>query len=185
MTHEITTLAEPASRGPKVSFEREHGVYAILVTRDVAHAVVSIGKDEGDRTGRILRVFQLLTDAGIPILMIKLHRTAVSFGLAERFVERTVAVFADTDFKVKTRHDLAMVTVKAPSMRDVSGIMVDIADALHEAGAQMYGTGDAHDTVQCLIDADRVEPFVTQLRVVFRLDESVVQEHPLHQEVVP
>lgn len=171
-------------RGPRLSFERERGVYSLLVTHDVAHCVVSIGQDEAQRTERNLHVFQMLTEAGIPILMIKLHRTAVSFGVAERFVERTAAVFDGTDFKIKTRHGLGMVAVKAASMRDVSGIMVDIADALYEADAQMYGTGDAHDTVQCLIDADRMDALVTQLRAVFHLEENAVQEHPLHQGVV-
>src|SRR5579872_6498746 len=61
-----------------VSFERERGVYQILVTPDLAHVVVTVGADS-ERSSRVLRVFRTLADENIPLFLIKLHRTAVSF----------------------------------------------------------------------------------------------------------
>ena len=54
-------------------------------------------------------------------------------------------------------------------MRDLTGVMVDIADSLQSAGARLYGVGDSHNTVQCLIDAAQLDPAVKALRRTFRL----------------
>jgi aspartate kinase len=181
MSNDPTTVFPTPSRRSNVSFERERGVYAIQVTYDVAHAVVSIDVDAG-RSEAILRIFQALTNAGVPIFLIKLHRTAVSFALTGADVSRAEATFETAGFVGRTRRDLAMVVVKAASMRDVAGIMVDIADALYDAGARLYGTGDSHDSVQCLIEAQRVEAVIEQLRVKFGLEAEAVEEHSLDAE---
>ena len=184
MSNEPTTVSPPTIRRPKVSFERERGVYAIQVTRDVAHALVSVPAD-ATRSAEILRVFQTLTDASVSIFLIKLHRTAVSFALTVADVTRAEAAFETAGFQVRLRRDLAMVVVKAASMRDVVGIMVDIADALYDAGARLYATGDSHDSVQCLIEAQRVEPVIEQLRATFALEVGAVEERPLVSEGAP
>ena len=182
MSNDLITASSTSTRSPKVSFERERGVYAIQVTRALAHAVVSV-RTEGERTERILQVFQILTAAGVPIFLIKLHRTAVTFALAGKDVEQAETAFRTAGFRVQMRHDLAMLVVKAASMRQVSGIMVDISDALYAAGAHLYGTGDSHDSVQCLIEATHVEVAVEQLCAVFDLDVSAIEERPLEREV--
>jgi aspartate kinase len=156
--------------GDHVSFERERGVYRIDVTRDVAHAVVKVG-GEADRSDRILRAFRVLSDAQVPIFLIKLHRTAVSFGMAGIDVPALERALDEAGFPYTARRDLAIVSVVATSMRDLTGVMVSIADALQEVGARLYGTGDSHNSVQCLIEASRLEPAIEQLKLNFGLEE--------------
>lgn len=171
----------PETRTPSVSFERERGVYATQVTRDVAHAVVSVG-DDALRSSRILQLFRILAEANIPIFLIKLHRTAVTFAMAGADVVQAEAALASAGLKAKTRHDLAIVAVRASSMRDLSGIMVAIADALYSVGARLYGTGDSHNSVQCLIDGERVPSAIQALCQTFRLESPSVEEASLKTE---
>ena len=175
MSEETTAVSTPASQGPKVSFERERGVYAIHVTRDVAHVVVALDGD-GTRSDRIMQVFRVLADAGVPIFLVKLHRTAVSFSLVGADMPRAEAALHDAGLQPRARLNLAIVAVIAASMRAVSGVMVDIGDALYAAGARLYGTGDSHDSVLCLIEAERADVAVQHLCALFHLDRTAVSE---------
>ncbi len=175
MSHATMSVSAPVRQGPKVSFERERGVYAIHVTRDVAHVVVVLDA-AGTRTGRIAQIFRTLADAQVPIFLVKLHRTAVSFALVGTDVARAEAALHAVRLTTRTRLDLAVVAVLAASMRAVSGVMVDVSDALYLAGARLYGTGDSHDSVQCLIEEKRADAAVQQLRTVFQLDQTAVRE---------
>jgi len=178
MRDETRGASVSASQGPKVRFERERGVYSISLTRDVAHMVVSI-IGEGTRSERIMQVFHTLANAQVPIFLVKLHRTAVSFALVAADLTRAESVMKMAGMSMRTRSDLAIVAVIAASMRAVSGVMVDISDALSAAGAHLYGTGDSHDSVLCLIEEERADAAVQQLCLVFHLDRKVVRERNL------
>jgi aspartate kinase len=162
--------AQGAAAKP-VSFERERGVYKVLVTRDVAHAVVKVGDDE-QRVERMMRVFRTLADESIPLFLIKLHRSAVTFAVDGMFVPRLETCIERAGFGIRTRRDLALLSVVASSMRDLTGVMVTIADSLQEAGARLYATGDSHNSVQCLIQGERVEGALGQLKLVFGLEDE-------------
>src|SRR5690349_16529069 len=110
-----------------VSFERERGVYQILVTPDLAHVVVTVGADS-ERGGRVLRVFRTLADENIPLFLIKLHRTAVSFAIESAHVPRLQACLQGVASDCTVRPDLVLLTILASSMRDLTGVMVSIAD---------------------------------------------------------
>jgi aspartate kinase len=171
------------TQAPNVSFERERGVYAIQVTRDVAHAVIAVG-DDTLRSSRILQVFRALSDASIPIFLIKMHRAAVTLAFTGRDCARAETTLAAAGVKATTRRDLALIAVRAASMRDLSGVMVEIADALYAAGARLYETGDSHNSVLCLIEAERAAEAVKRLCATFRLDLSCVHESSLQAEEV-
>src|SRR5579871_701651 len=175
MSDETTIVSAPANRGPKVSFERERGVYAIHVTRDVAHVIVLLGAEDG-RTERIQQVFRALSEAQIPIFLVKLHRRAVSFALVVADVPGAEKALHGLGLETRTRVDLAIVAVLAASMRAVSGVMVDVSDALSAAGARLYATGDSHDSVLCLIEVELADAAVEQLCSVFHLDRSAVKK---------
>jgi len=155
-----------------VSFERERGVYQILVTRGVAHFVVEVGADD-ERTGRLARVFRALADASIPIFLIKLHHSAVSFAVEGARVPDVERCLRDLGLASASRRDLALLSIIASSMRDLTGVMVSIADALQEASTRLFGVGDSHNSVQCLIEGARVEPALAQLRLAFGLEDEV------------
>jgi len=180
MSDETTYVSLPASRGPKVSFERERGVYAIHVTRDVAHIIVLLGAD-GVRSDRFQTVFVTLAEADTPIFLVKLHRRAVSFALVAADVPRAEQALRGLGLELRIRTDLAIVAVLAASMRAVSGVMVDISDTLFSVGARLFATGDSHDSVLCLIEADRADAAVERLCSVFHLDRAEVGETRLSE----
>jgi aspartokinase len=153
-----------------VAFERERGVYQVLVTQEVAHVVVTVGTSE--RPDLLLRVFRALADEGIPIFLIKLHSTAVSFAVASARVPHIEECLRRIGHEYSVRPDLALLTVVAGSMRDLTGVMVQIADALQEAGTRIYGVGDSHNSVQCMIERARVEPALEQLKRTFGLEDE-------------
>lgn len=146
--------------------ERESGVYGFEATYNVAHVIVAVGHEDG-RTQRVIRVFRLVADAGIPVFLAKLHGHEVSFAVeASRLAEVERALTA-AGYSLRTRRDLAIVTIHAGTLQDLTGVMVRIADAFQRAGARMYGSGDSHSSIQCLTDGHRAEPALAQLRSVF------------------
>lgn len=158
-----------------LSFERERGVYAVQVTHDVAHAVISVPDDDA-RAERVIEVFQALAGASVSVFLSKLHRAAVTLAVAGADLVRTEKALADAGFVSRTRRDLSLVAVRAASMREMSGVMVAIAEALGGVGARLVEVGDSHDAVLCLIEADRVRSAVDALLETFHLDASAVRE---------
>jgi len=176
-------MSIPASenQAPNVSFERERGVHAIQITRDVAHADVML-EDDSLRPARILQVFRVLADSNVPIFLTKLHRAAVTFAFVGADLPRVEAALKTVGVQSSARRDLALISVRAASMRDLSGIMSAIADALFAAGARLFETGDSHNSVVCLIESSHVDEAVRQLRATFHLQKTDVQEQSLGSE---
>lgn len=164
-----------------LSFERERGVYALQVMRDVAHAVISVG-DDSQRVSRIVQVLRLLAGADIPVFLVKLHRTAITLAFAGVDIPKTESALTEAGFRATIRRDLVVVSVRAASMRDLSGVMVEIADALYEAGARLYETGDSHNSVQCLIEGSRAAESVASICRTFHLDAAAVSECSIETE---
>ena len=162
----------PAGRPRQISFERERGVYDVLSQHDLAHAVVPVGVDES-RSDQILDVLRTVANESIPIFLIKLHRGAVTFALESSQIPRLESCLRDVGFEFRVRQNLVLLTIVATSMRDLTGIMVQIADALSQAGARLFGVGDSHNSVQCLIDGEHMDAAIAQLREVFALEETV------------
>ncbi len=167
------TQTEPISGHQNVSFERERGVYAIEVMSGVSHAVIQVGEDAG-RTGRISRVLSALAGAGVPVFLIKMHRDVVTLAFAGADTHTAIQTLSDNRLTADVRGELALVVVRAASMRDLHGIMVNIADALFDAGARLHETGDSHNSVQCLIEESRTDAAVESLCKKFELSPDAV-----------
>jgi aspartokinase len=164
------SVTAPAGRSRQLSFERERGVYQVLSQRDLAHAVVQVGDDT--RSDHFLRILRIVADQSIPIFLIKLHRGALTFALESAQVPQLEECLRQHGFDFRVRHDLVLLTILASSMRDLTGVMVQIADALSQVGARLFGVGDSHNSVQCLIDGEHMEQAVAQLEEVFDLETT-------------
>ncbi len=162
--------ATHTSGGKHVSFERERGVHDVLVTPNVTHMVVEVGSS-ADRTARILQVFRALADDGIPIFFIKLHGNAVSFALPGNRLVDAEAGLRKARFTCESQSHLAIVSVVANALEDVTGLLIRIADGLQTAGVRTFGIGDAHDRVQVLIDAGKADAAVCELRRTFEMED--------------
>ena len=163
--------AAPGMAARPISFERERGVYDVRVATHLAHVVASVGAEE-DRIERMQRVFRTLADQDIPIFLIKLHRSAVTFAVKEELIPRVEQCLKDVAIACRSRRDLALITVIASSMRDLTGVMVSIADSLQKSNAKLFGTGDSHNSVQCLIDGAHVDASIKQLHQTFGLGDA-------------
>jgi aspartokinase len=177
-------LPELTTSASKVSFERGRGVSGLTVIRDVAHLDIQTG-GEADRSDRILQVFRSLANVNVPVFLIKLHRTHLTMALAGTDLQRAHDVLATTGLDVTARRDLALVAIRAASMRDLHGVIITIADALFEAGAQILEVGDSHDSVQCLLEADKIADAVKFLLAKFSLGSSAVHESSIEAEDGP
>ena len=58
--------------------------------------------------------------------------------------------------------------------------MVSLEQISH--GARLYETGDSHDSVQCLIEADYVKPAIASLKEMFHLDPGAIREESAETE---
>ena len=105
-----------------------------------------------------------------------MHREAVTLAMAGADLTSAEAAFVSAGMAAATRRDLALIAVRAASMRDLSGVMAQIADALSTTGVRLFATGDSHNSVLCLIQADRVTDAIRELCRTFSLDESAVIE---------
>ncbi len=162
-------VSPPTTR--PVSFERERGVYDIRATRGLAHTVARFD-EAADRSQCIRQVFHALAGGGVPIFLIKLHSRAVTFAVEESRVPDVEQCLSPLSLTCKVRPDLAQISIVASSMRDLTGIMVDIADSIQAAGARLYGVGDSHNSVQCLIDGPNTDDAVRELREAFGVGEN-------------
>jgi len=154
---------QPAS---KTTFERERGVTGVAVRTGLTHVSVKCDAD-----GR-LRVLQALAADNVPIFLLKLYGDGFSCvlrtdnaDLASGSLRATAAPFERTD-------DVAMVSTLAGTMRDLSGVIARICDALIEAKVTVRQTGDAHDAVHCLVDAHHAERAAQAVRRAFGIEEG-------------
>ena len=169
------------TQAPHVSFERERGVHAIQITRDVAHAEVAL-EDDSLRSVRILQIFRVLAESGVAIFLTKLHRAAITFAFVGADLPRVESALKTVGLQTSARRDLALIAVRAASMRDLTGVMVAIGDALYAAGARLFETGDSHNSVVCLIESAHVDEAVRHLLATFHLEANTVKEHPIGTE---
>jgi len=135
----------------------------IAVRRGLSHYAV-----ECTPTQR-LDTIRALATAGVPIFLVKIDPDGFSFLTRENH-----AGDADLILRQGTGHghrtdQLAMVSTIAGSMRDLSGIIARIHDALIEAKVAVRRTGDAYDAVHCLVDGDDADAAVLALERAFGL----------------
>ena len=161
-------MAGNALESRPVTFERERGVYRVDQARNLAHVSVEVGYDS-EKTARIQRILSALAQERIPIFLIKLHADSVSFGVEGARLETVERCLNGAAIAGTVRRNLALVTVWATSMSDLTGVMVRIADSLQNAGARLIGVGDSHNSVQLLIDGEHADSAVAELESTFEL----------------
>ncbi len=159
--------------GERVSFERERGVSAIVVSPEVTYLFVRV-PDSSDVPQQRLAILNALKQANISIFLIKLQRQGLSFGVQATEMERARAVLEEAGFSVTVKPQRVMVSVFAQNMRELHGVLARIAEILYESGAAIEQISDAHNRVTCLIEASKAPQVVAKLRRAFRLRERAV-----------
>ncbi len=140
----------------RVGFEKGRGVYAINVSRNLAQVIV-FTPDLPPSPPTHLQVFQAMAEAGVPIRLVKLHRQQVSFVLDANQLGKAQETLKGKGFLFETHGPLGILSAEAMNMRDLWGIMAEIAEALLEAKVEVLQTGDAHNMVHCLVREQDLE----------------------------
>ncbi|GBC92542.1 hypothetical protein HRbin15_01012 [bacterium HR15] len=169
LPEEVAPVAEE-----RVSFERERGVSAIVVSPEVAYLFVRVPHPVEVPLQR-LAILGTLQEAGISIFLIKLQRLGLSFGVQATDMERTRAVLERAGFQVTVKPHRVMVSVFAQNMRELHGVLARIAEIMYESGTAIEQISDAHDRVTCLIEASKAPQVVARLRRAFRLRERAIR----------
>ncbi len=158
----------------RVSFERERGVSAIVVSPEVAYlSVRPLSDDDPVRVRQ--QILRALDQAQISIFLIKLQRNGLSFGVHAEDMLLACQTLQSAGFQVSVKPRRRMVSIFAQNMRELHGVLAKTAEVLNEAGVALEQISDAHNRLTCLIEAERTLQVVTRLRRAFHLREDAVR----------
>jgi aspartokinase len=138
-------------------FERERGVTEIRVETGFALFIVS----SPDRLG----LLQQLAAAHIPINQVKFQTNGLSFVVRENHASACATTLRDGKFSYTHQPSLALLRTVAGAMRDLSGVVAQIYEALNRINVPVRLVGDAYDSVFGLVaaaDAGRAETALNQ-----------------------
>jgi aspartokinase len=161
-----TGVERPGKANP-LHFERERGVTQIEVTPGVAHVAARLAP-ETLAHGQ-LALLQALSARQVPVFMVKLAPDGISFAVRSAHVDAAVTLLTEQRIPFVQRRDLALVSTIAGAMRDLSGVIAQIYEALILAGVIVRQTGDAYNAVLCLVSGDDAQKAAAILRERFHL----------------
>lgn len=156
---------------PTGSFEREPGVTAIRVEHHMA--LVSVRFSE-DTTQNRLRLLQVLAEARVPVNQVKLLPEGLCFVISENHASMCRSLLSQEKGEVSVLEDMALINTIAGAMRDLSGVIAQICEALLGAGIPNRQVGDAYDAVLCLVPSDDAPRAVAALREQFQLSDEAL-----------
>lgn len=151
------------------SFEREPGVTAIRVESPMA--LVSIRFPDNTAPNR-LRLLQMLAQARVPVNQVKLLPEGLCFVVSENHASACRKLLSQEKGEVSLLENMALISILAGAMRDLSGVIAQICEALLGASIPNRQIGDAYDAVLCLVPAGSAPRAVAALREQFQLDDG-------------
>jgi aspartokinase len=146
-----TQLQTGADSNRLASFEREPGVTSIRVENHMA-----------------------LVSVRFPINQVKLLPEGLCFVISENHASACKKLLNDEKGEVSVFGDMALISTLAGAMRDLSGVIARICEALLSASIPNRQVGDAYDAVLCLVPSADAERAVAALREQFGLATEVV-----------
>lgn len=156
--------APPRPKVQPTYFERERGVTQIAVENAVALFTV--------RADSALVVLERLAEARVPINHVKLSTDGLSFVVSENHATACQAALKQANFIYTVQAELAIVRTVAGAMRDLSGVVARIYEALIGVDVSVRLVGDAYDSVFGLVaqaDANKAE---SALRAQFEIGDD-------------
>ena len=134
-------------------FEKERGVTQIRVTPDIVHFCLKLPQGGGG----MLPEIRALAEAKVPVFLVKLLPGGMTFAVRAGDVAAAEALLKRREVEFATRTRMALVSVIAGAMRDLSGVMAEIYEALQLAQVAIRQTGDRYDAVHILVDGSEAE----------------------------
>ncbi len=143
-------------------FEKDRVVSEIECKR--GYACVKVRFKEKKEVGEIL---EALAEANIHFTIPKIHENSLNFVLPEKERERALEKLKELGYNPFYLSGCSLVTVYAPDMRNLFGIMVQILEAMLKEGAEVLQVGDAYNSVSCLIKEEKLKGTISALGEVF------------------
>lgn len=151
------------------SFEREPGVTAIRLEDHMA--LVSVRFFQSIPESR-LRLLEQLAQARIPINQVKLLPEGVCFVISENHATACRNLLNTEKGEISLLENMALISTIAGAMRDLSGVIARICEALLGAAIPNRQVGDAYDAVLCLVPSTDAPRAVAALRAEFGLESG-------------
>src|SRR5262249_9657915 len=136
----------------RVRFEKDRGVSSVTTRGCFTYLDIALNSD---RTSQQLRVYRLLADRDISINLIRLHPSSLSLTVEAEAADLAISALQMEGFTVRAIPSVAIVSVVAANMRHLPGVMGRIASALLNEQIAIVQTGDAPDSVFCLVEAGK------------------------------
>lgn len=132
----------------RLGFEPPRGVSRIEWRSGLAH--FAIKTEEGGRA--LASVFRPLMEVGVSVDMVKLLPPGICFALSEGEIDVTSETLRKVGLEFTVTPECAVLTVYAPDMRSLPGIMATVVGALDHDGVRVLSTDDSYDSIFCIID---------------------------------
>lgn len=165
------TSDREGSPARQVSFEREPGVTDIRVEVGVVLVLVHFTHDIPLNR---LRVLRKLAEARVPVNQVKLQPEGLSFVVGENYANTCKDLLNEKNSRVVLLENMSLISTIAGAMRDLSGVIAKICEALLSVGILHRQTGDAYDSVLFLVPTEDAPRAELALRKQFELSESAV-----------
>ena len=134
-------------------FEKERGVTQIRVMPGIVHLRLRLPSGSADA----LPELRALADANVPVFLVKLIPDGLSLAVRDSHFARCEALLKQRERTFVSQPEMALVSVIAGAMRDLSGIMAEIYEALQNAHVAIRQTGDRYDAVHILVAGSDAE----------------------------
>jgi aspartokinase len=144
-----------------MQFERSRGVTQVRATAGLAHVDVTLTPEQR------LPLLRTLAQRKIPVLMVALHEGGLSFVVRHDSAAPCEAALNSVGHSYLLTTNQTLISVIAGAMRDLSGVIAQIYDALHEEGIAIRRTGDAYDAVHVLVNGSEAARAQTVLEARF------------------
>lgn len=144
-------------------FEKDRVVSEIECRRSYA-CIKSRLREGRKEVGEILKV---LAEADIHFIIPKIHQDTLNFVLPQEEASKALEKLREIGYNPQMLAGCSLVTVYAPDMRNLFGIMVQILETMLRQGAEVLQVGDSYDSVSCLIREEKLKEIVLALGEVF------------------
>jgi len=171
---DIQTPIADTTSGGRVRFEKERGVTEVEVVRGIGHVTIRVDAEQAAE--RRLELLQNIAAAAIPVFLVKLLPDGMSFAIRGGDMDAAEELLKKAGEEFLLSRDLAMVSIIAGAMRDLSGVMAIIYETLVNEGILVRQTGDAYNAVHCLVPGADAERAARALRQRFDLSETEESE---------
>ena len=151
--------------------EQERGVTGVTVTPLFAHIRVKNICDT-DRVARQVEALEIVANHDIIISFTKIHDEWITFAIPQHQAGLCIKVLTEAGYNVNVSENLSLVTTTAGNMRELWGVMSQIADNLIAHNISTVEVGDSYANVRCLIPQDQAELAGKVLRKHFGVEEG-------------